>query len=87
MPGDRAGTSLEECLVALVAGASVNEMDLGVAFGCARGRVDVVTPKIRAIFESIRDRQIRKVLVSESNNFSFGDVSSKLVLASVVELR
>lgn len=73
--------------MAFVAGASVNEVDLWISFRRTRGRMDVVAPKVGAVFECIRNRKVGKVLVSESNNLSFCDVSSKLVLASVVELR
>lgn len=83
VPGDGAGARLEVRLVALVARAAVDEVNLGVALGRARGGVDVLAAKVRAVFEGVGDGKVGKVLVAERHDLARGDVVRELVLALV----
>jgi hypothetical protein len=57
---------VQECLQkGVVVGAAVDEVDFGKALGSAGGRVDVVTAKVAAKFQSFIDRETCKVLVTE----------------------
>lgn len=55
VPGHRAGSGLEVVQVALVIDAAVDEVNLGIVFGRARGWVDVVSSKVAAKLERIGD--------------------------------
>lgn len=83
VPCHRADTLLEEGLVGLVTGATMDEMNLGVASRGARGRVNVVSAKVATELESLVDGQVGKVLVAEGNDLALSNESSELVLASV----
>ena len=48
-----------------VVGAAVDEMHLRVVFGCARGRVDVVSAEVAAELEGVADGDVGEVLVAE----------------------
>lgn len=83
VPRDGAGARLKVGLVALVAGAAVDEVDLRVALGGARGRVDVVAAKVLGVLEGVGDGEVGKVLVAEGDDLAGGDVVGELVLALV----
>lgn len=55
MPGHRAGSGLEVVQVALVVDTTVDEVNLGIVLGRARGWVDVVSAKVPAKLERISD--------------------------------
>lgn len=87
VPGDGAGARLKVRLVALVARAAVDEVNLGVALGRARRGVDVVAAKVLAVLEGVGDGEVGKVLVAEGDDLARGDVVRELVLARVGEGR
>lgn len=86
MPSDRACAGLEEVGGTLVVGATVDEMDLGVALGSARSRVNVVTTEVFTKFESIGNSKIGKVLGAESDDLALGNVVREFILAGIAEL-
>lgn len=65
VPSDRVCSRLEHVQGAVVVGAAVHEVDFGVALGGAAGGVDVESAEIGAEFESVRNGDVRKVLVAE----------------------
>lgn len=87
VPGHRAGSGLEVVQVALVVDATVDEVNLGIVLGRARGWVDVVSSKVAAKLERIGDGEISKVLAAEGDDLSLGNVVSELILAGIGERR
>lgn len=83
MPGDGAGASLEEAAMTLILGTAVDEVHLGVARGSAARGVDVVSPEVTAIGQSIGDGQVGKVLVPEGHDLALSYEAGELVLACV----
>lgn len=66
MPRHRVCVFVQECLQKrVVIGAAVDEVDFGKALGGTRGRVDVVTAKVAAKFQSFIDRETCKILITE----------------------
>ena len=47
--------------------------------------MDVVLAKVPAELESVGDREISEVLVSEGHHFAFRDVSGQLILPGIAE--
>lgn len=61
-------------------------MDFWVAFWGARSRVDVVAAKVATNFEGIFDGDVGEVLVTEGDDFLFGDEEGKFVFLGVGKL-
>lgn len=85
VPRHRAGPRVEQRVEQLVAGGPVDEVDLRVVRGRARGRVDVVPAKVAAVLEGLVDGQVGKVLVPEGDDLALGDEAGELVLAGVAQ--
>lgn len=64
---------LEELFVALVSRASVHEMNLWVTSRSSGSGMDMEPTKVPRIVESLVDRQVGEILISESNDFSLGN--------------
>lgn len=64
----------------------MNEMDLRVPFRSPASGMDMVSPKIASEIESLLDRQVCEVLISECDDFALSNEESKLIFSSGSQL-
>ena len=82
MPSDGARSRSKKLINPGVSSGAVDQMNLRMAQGRARRWVDVMSSKVAAVLESLFNRQIGKILVTESDNLAFGHETCQLILAS-----
>lgn len=86
VPGDGVRSLLVIVCGSGITGAAVHEMHFGEALGSTTGWVNMRRPKILGNLQGLLNRKIGKVLPTEGYDLFFGNESSQLVLAGVVEL-
>ncbi len=86
VPRDTTVTIRKEPFELTLATITMDKMDLRISLWGTGGGMNVMPAKVPSEFQSVRDGQVRKILVTESDDFSLCDEQSQLVFTSSREL-